>query len=495
MPWTPVPVLYLPLSACRVLYTMKNLAPQLLLPRGRCYYTCALLYRRDAYRLPHGRHVGYCTRVILVHYGTDDTCTTVHVRHATTDRNTRALPTRGHARPLVHSADRRITNLCAHRSLCYSTRARWLHVGTPAHMCTVYGRSVLNLRARAGRYTTYTMRNKSEAFAKYKLFEKFAETHTGRKVKILRTDRGGEYLSTEFKSYLDANGTQHQLTTAYTPQQNGVAERLNRTLIDLVRSILSHKQVNMQFWAEALATSVYVRNQVTSRALPVNTTPHHTRMGATPTIGHLRVFGSKCWYTLPKLELCNLDHRAREAMFLGYAQGSKAYKFWDGELSKVILSRDVKFDESNCGTHDAPTNLNDFIHDDNEVVMLGDDNEDEQNEADHVAEVENEESDVEALDDTEGNDDTQTLSGDDDADDPISNTKNENNLSTSPTPAVRRSSPVRKPPGSWWRKNFAAAFLSHAHVAIEGRNSFKEATSNGRSAGQREEGWTKVGGR
>ena len=115
---------------------------------------CALLYTHDAYRLPHGRHVCYCTRVILVHYRTDDTCATVHVRLATTDRNTRALPTRGHARPRVHRADRWIPNLCAHRSLCYSTRARWLHVGTPAPVYTVYGRSVSNLRARAGRYTT-----------------------------------------------------------------------------------------------------------------------------------------------------------------------------------------------------------------------------------------------------------------------------------------------------------------------------------------------------
>ena len=98
----------------------------------------------------------YCTRVILVHYRTDDTCATVPVRHARTDRNTRALPTRGHARPGVHRADRRIANFCAHRSLCYSTRARWPHVGTPGHVCTVYGRSGLNLRARAGRYTSKT---------------------------------------------------------------------------------------------------------------------------------------------------------------------------------------------------------------------------------------------------------------------------------------------------------------------------------------------------
>ena len=100
----------------------------------------------------------YCTRVILVHYCTDDTCATVHVHHATTDRNTRALSTRGYARPRVNRADRWIANLCAHRSLCYSTRARWPDVGTPTHVCTVYGRSGLNLRARADRYTTSTCR-------------------------------------------------------------------------------------------------------------------------------------------------------------------------------------------------------------------------------------------------------------------------------------------------------------------------------------------------
>ena len=155
-PWTLVPVQYLPPSACRLLYTIKHLAPQLLLLRGRCYYTCALLYTRDAYRLPHKRHVCQRPHVTRVDYPTDYTCTTVHVhvRHATTDRGTRALPTRGHARSRVHLADRRITNLCARRSLCYSTPASWLHVGTPAHVYTVYGHPVLNLRACAGGYTT-----------------------------------------------------------------------------------------------------------------------------------------------------------------------------------------------------------------------------------------------------------------------------------------------------------------------------------------------------
>ena len=86
----------------------------------------------------------------------DDTCATVHVRHEATNRNTRALITRGHARPRVHLDGRRITHLCARRSLCYSTCARSLQVGTPAHVCAVYGRPVRNFRVHDGRYNTST---------------------------------------------------------------------------------------------------------------------------------------------------------------------------------------------------------------------------------------------------------------------------------------------------------------------------------------------------
>ena len=325
----------------------------------------------------------------------------------------------------------------------------------------------------------YTMRNKSEAFAKYKLFEKFAETHTGRKVKVLRTDRGGEYLSTEFKSYLDTNGTQHQLTTAYTPQQNGVAERLNRTLIDLVRSMLSHKQVSKRFWAEALATSVYVRNRVTSRALPVNTTPHHIWMNSTPNVGHLRVFGSKCWYTLPKLELRKLDLRAREAMLLGYAQHSKAYKLWDGVLNKIVVSRDVKFDESTCGMHDISELESDSTNPEVNVVMLSDDIE---NESDNSSANDNEPGDDDVSNEASESVETPSVTDDDENEEASSQVETPTVPVVNPTPAVRRSSRVSKPPGSWWQSNFAVALLSHAHVAIEGPKTFKQAVNGPRAA-------------
>ena len=193
--------------------------------------------------------------------------------------------------------------------------------------------------------TTYTMQRKSESFDKFKLFQAYAERKTGRKIKCLRTDRGGEYLSNAFSSHLGQSGVRRNLTAPYTPQQNGVAERMNRTLIELVRSMLSHKNMGKEFWAEALATAVFVRNRVTSRALPSDKTPHHMWHGCSPNLAFLRVFGSRCWYKLPNALVKKLDNRSEEAIMIGYAQESKAYKLWDQTKSRIVVSRDVVFDE------------------------------------------------------------------------------------------------------------------------------------------------------
>lgn len=128
------------------------------------------------------------------------------------------------------------------------------------------------------------MKKKSDTLACFKKYHALAEKHTGSKlkslnviqrrnvpedkIKAIRTDNGGEYLSNDFKLYLQVHGIHHQLTIAYTPQQNGVAERINRTLIDLVRSMLHTCNLEKKIWAEALSTAVYIRNRVTSRSLP-----------------------------------------------------------------------------------------------------------------------------------------------------------------------------------------------------------------------------------
>ncbi len=189
------------------------------------------------------------------------------------------------------------------------------------------------------------MRRKSEAFQTFKSYHAMSEKHTGQSIQSLRSDNGGEYISNDFKSYLSSLGIQHQLTVPYTPQQNGVAERMNRTLLDLVRSMLHSRSIPKKFWAEALATAVYVRNRSISSSLPRYATPFHLWNETSPDVSHLRVFGCPCWYTVPRHRVQKLDPRSRQAMMLGYSTQSKAYRVWDDNMQKVVISRDVKFAE------------------------------------------------------------------------------------------------------------------------------------------------------
>ena len=315
------------------------------------------------------------------------------------------------------------------------------------------------------------MHKKSEAFHYYKLFAYYAQTHSGRKIKILRNDRGGEYLSGEFQTHLDESGTQHQMTSAYTPEQNGVAERLNRTLMNVVRSMLAHKTINSRFWAEALATAVYVRNCVTSSVLPPNTTPHHKWMGKAPDVGHIRVFGSKCWYTLPKVKVRKLDARAREALFLGYAESSKAYKLWDGELRKVVISHDVVFDEFSSGVCGNVGDAN-TLDTDEDVVSLdieSDNNTSDNAPSSETLESESGESSNSEPSDEELHESPDTTSPNTETPPSLSDDSSESGeLPTSqvhsqeqPRPEPRRSGRVRNPVSQWWR----AMYACHGHSA------------------------------
>ena len=193
--------------------------------------------------------------------------------------------------------------------------------------------------------TVFFLKNKCECYSKFLEFQRTAERETGRKVRILRSDRGGEYLASYFQQHVKKHGIQHQLTVAYTPQQNGVAERLNRTLVELVRSMLHHKHLENKFWAEALSTACYIRNRVTTRGIPTTNTPYELWKGVKPDLSLLRVFGSRCWYATPKHKVHKLDSRANDAIMMGYAANTKAYRLWDTAKHKMVISRDVVFDE------------------------------------------------------------------------------------------------------------------------------------------------------
>ncbi len=163
---------------------------------------------------------------------------------------------------------------------------------------------------------------------------------------VLRTDNGGEYFSAEIKHYLAENRIEQQLTVAYTRQRKGAPERMNRTLIDFVRSILHSKGLAKPFYAEALSTPAYSRNRVTLRSLPSNTTPFHLWIGKAPDLSHLRVFGSKFCYFVPKSKLKKLDPRSKVAIMVGYLSQSKEYKLWHLETKTIVVLRDFTFHES-----------------------------------------------------------------------------------------------------------------------------------------------------
>jgi len=147
----------------------------------------------------------------------------------------------------------------------------------------------------------YVLKHKSEVFQRFKEWKAIVENSTGMKVKALRCDNGGEYTSGEFAAYLTKEGIRQELTTPHTPQLNGTAERLNRTLIEGVRTMLADSKLPHRFWAEALSTCVYLRNRSPTKSL-TGTTPYEAWSGVKPNVSALRIFGCSAYAMCLKLK-------------------------------------------------------------------------------------------------------------------------------------------------------------------------------------------------
>lgn len=172
---------------------------------------------------------------------------------------------------------------------------------------------------------------------------KLLETQSGLTVKGIRSDRGGEYLNEAVRSTLAQRGILHQTTAPYTPEQNGLAERINQTLMDRTRASLLDAELPRDMWGEALSTANYLRN----RSLTANTpagTPWQSFFGEPPDVSHLRVFGCTAYVHRPKQQRRKLDDKARKGVFVGYAPASKAYRVLVDNT--IVTSRDVTFDEA-----------------------------------------------------------------------------------------------------------------------------------------------------
>ncbi|KAK0577895.1 hypothetical protein LWI29_001967 [Acer saccharum] len=195
----------------------------------------------------------------------------------------------------------------------------------------------------------YLMRHKSDAFDMFKAFKAEVENQLKKHIKILRSDRGGEYLSGEFQQYLIDNGIVSQFSAPGTPQQNGVAERRNRTLLDMVRSMLSYSTLPISFWGYALQTAIYILNDVPSKFVPK--TPHELWTGRKPSLQHLRIFGCPAHVLKGKTE--KMESRSETCIFVGYPKETKGYYFNSPSDLKVFVSTNAKFLEKDY--------MNDFV--------------------------------------------------------------------------------------------------------------------------------------
>jgi hypothetical protein len=171
------------------------------------------------------------------------------------------------------------------------------------------------------------------------------ETMSGLRVNIFRSDNGREFINDLFTLNLEEAGIQHQHSAPYAPQQNGKAERVMCTIEGCMYAILDFSCLPAGLWGEAALTACYLFNWTESRALPMGKTPYEMMHGVQPNLTHLRIFGSRCFARIPPAMQEKLGPWSREAVFLGYPPGVKAWRCRDTASSAFFNSRDVIFDE------------------------------------------------------------------------------------------------------------------------------------------------------
>ena len=173
--------------------------------------------------------------------------------------------------------------------------------------------------------TVYFIRSKSEVLSMFVEYVTMMGNETDLRVRAIRTDNGGEYTSQYFKTFCADKGIAHQLTNPNTPEQNGVSERLNRTLIESARSMLIHAKMRLKFWAEAVNTAVYLHSRSPTSAVK-DKTPFESWFRKKPNMSNLKVSGSVCFVHTPVHLRKKLDPKSRKAIFVGYPWKVKATK-------------------------------------------------------------------------------------------------------------------------------------------------------------------------
>lgn len=220
----------------------------------------------------------------------------------------------------------------------------------PMHVDSVGGsRYFVTFIDDCSRYTTiYFIKKKDQVLQKFKEYVAAVENQHGKKVKVLRSDNGGEYVSAVFAEYCISRGIKQEFSVPRTPEQNGISERMNRTIMEMTRSMLHQAELALKLWAEAANTAVYIRNMCPTVAV-TGMTPYERWFGKKPNISHLRVFGCDAFVHIPDQKRRKLEGKSSKYVFIGYHGSYKGYKFYDPENNRMFISRDATFLEDKFG--------------------------------------------------------------------------------------------------------------------------------------------------
>ncbi|PSD62998.1 hypothetical protein C7G80_19275, partial [Acinetobacter nosocomialis] len=145
--------------------------------------------------------------------------------------------------------------------------------------------------------------------------------------------------------FCSERGIVQKFTPPYTPQLNGVAERMNRTLVECARCMLEHAGLSKSYWGEAVVTATFLRNRCPTRSTIHDKSPHQVWTGKKPLLANLKVFGCHAYVTVPKEKRTKFDARSVRCRFLGYSEHEKAYRFEEMKSGRVLVNRDAQFME------------------------------------------------------------------------------------------------------------------------------------------------------
>ena len=196
----------------------------------------------------------------------------------------------------------------------------------------------------SSRFTyVYLLKNKDAAFNVFKVYKSEVENQLGKKIKIIRSDRGGEYFSNEFIVFCEDHGIIHECSAPRTPEQNGLAERKNRTFLEMINAMLLNAELPFNLWGEALLAACHILNRIPLKKNKIF--PYELWKGRKPNIGYFKVWGCLAYYknNNPRTKM---GPRGIKCAFLGYATNIKAYRLLNLESNVIIESRDVEFFEN-----------------------------------------------------------------------------------------------------------------------------------------------------